>query len=89
MKQQNEKDFNKKKYKVYTWKTFINYAVLMGLGFVWIALKVIYTMVTTIVADHTDWKKLAAMLFTLILVSVIGWLFIRIGLEKAKDNDGN
>ncbi|MFT7036867.1 MAG: hypothetical protein ACJA2S_005407, partial [Cyclobacteriaceae bacterium] len=29
-------------------KSFINYAVLMGLGFVWIALKVIYTMVTTI-----------------------------------------
>ncbi|MFT6827216.1 MAG: membrane protein CcdC involved in cytochrome C biogenesis [Bacteroidia bacterium] len=70
-------------------KSFINYAVLMGLGFVLIALRVIYTMVTTIVADHTDWKKLAAMLFALILVSVIGWLFIRIGLEKAKDNDGN
>jgi membrane protein CcdC involved in cytochrome C biogenesis len=59
----------------------------MGLGFVLIALRVIYTMVTTIVADHTDWKNVAAMVFAIILVSVIGWAFIRIGLDKIRNDN--
>ena len=61
----------------------------MGLGFVFLALKVTYNMVIFIVADHTSWKKVVAMLFVIILLSVIGWLFIRIGLEKAKGGDVN
>lgn len=68
-------------------KSWFNYSVFLGLGCVFIAMKMMYTMVIVITAGHASWKKVAAAAFTIILVSVIGWVFIRIGLDKSRNDD--
>tara|TARA_R110000822_G_scaffold41861_3_gene114078 strand:- start:84806 stop:85018 length:213 start_codon:yes stop_codon:yes gene_type:complete len=67
-------------------KSWINYPVIFGLCFALIALRTVYNLVLAIINNNMDLKKLVVMLLVVTLLSIISWLFIRIGLEN-REND--
>jgi cell division protein FtsX len=67
-------------------KIWFGYAFLLGLGFASLALRAMYWLVMVILADDIDWKKTLIILPTLLILSVISWLFIKIGIERVKED---